>query len=204
MTVKINIIEAGIGNIGSIKRCLDFLNVSYNIVAHQNDFSDTKKIILPGVGSFDTFMNDLIKKNLKEKIINLVRQDGYQIFGICLGMQVLFNSSEEGIQKGLGLINGKIIKFNFNTIDYKIPHMGWNTLEVLRKNELIEKTNNKFYFANSFHAVCHNSDSIISNSFHGYNFPSIVGERNIFGVQFHPEKSYSQGFKLIKKFVDII
>ncbi len=199
----INIIQAGTGNIGSIKRALELLNEPFKIVTNPKNFSSTKKIILPGVGSFDYFMKDLNNKGLTNKIIDLVKLENYHIFGICLGMQVLFNVSEEGQEKGLGLISGRIIKFNFKSNEYKIPHMGWNDIKINKKNNLIDNVNNKFYFAHSFHALCKNNDSIISFSFHGYDFPSIVSEKNIYGVQFHPEKSYSQGFNVIKKFIDI-
>ena len=148
-------------------------------------------------------MNDLNKKDLKNKIIDLVNLENYHIFGICLGMQVLFDSSEEGYEEGLGLIPGKIIKFNFKTYKYKTPHMGWNNVKIVKKNKLIDDFSKKFYFAHSFHVLCKDNDSILSSTFHGYDFPSVVSSKNIYGVQFHPEKSYFQGFNLIKKFIDI-
>ena len=196
----INIIKSGVGNIGSLIKVLNDLEYKYKIISHPSEFTETQKIILPGVGSFDSFIDSLKKNNLFEKIILLNKEKDYSILGICVGMQSLFKKSEEGLSEGLSLIEGNCIKFNLKKL--KVPHLGWNNIIINKENEIvngIEK--NLFYFAHSYHVTDCDTNNIIATTNHEYNFPAIVNFKNVYGVQFHPEKSYSQGRKLINNFI---
>lgn len=200
----INLIQSGVGNIGSVIKVLKYLDCDYKVISNSNDFINNDKIILPGVGSFDSFIKSLKNNNLYDKIYKLVFDKEYLILGICVGMQSLFNNSEEGLEKGFGFIDGEVIKFRTINQKYKIPHIGWNDISICKSNKLFNNLNNqKFYFANSYHALCKNNSDIIAESFHEYNFASAINYKNIYGVQFHPEKSFIQGINLINNFINI-
>jgi len=191
---KINLVKSGVGNIGSVVRVLNDLKYEYEIVNNPKQFSDTKKIILPGVGSFDSFINSLKSKNLFEEIKKLVLKKKYSILGICVGMQSLFLGSEEGLAPGFGFFNHKCKKFK--SIDYKIPHIGWNKIDIRRKNYLFDNIeNNFFYFAHSYAVLAPTEEFTISTTNYIENFSSVVWSDNIYGVQFHPEKSFDQESK---------
>tara|TARA_B100001250_G_C19440862_1_gene631728 strand:+ start:90 stop:689 length:600 start_codon:yes stop_codon:yes gene_type:complete len=195
----INIIKSGVGNIGSIVRVIQDLEIQFKIINHPEEINEKWKIILPGVGSFDSFIESLIKQKLYNKLRELVLSKNLPILGICVGMQALFLSSEEGKNTGLSILEGKCIKYKESNI--KIPHMGWNKVKIIKNNPLIQDNENYFYFANSYHVLPKNNEIIIATTDHGYNFPSVIGYKNIYGSQFHPEKSYSQGLSLIKNFI---
>ena len=150
----LNLIKCGIGNIGSIKNALNAIGVEPNIVESQSEINHKfKKIILPGVGSFDSFINSLKKKKLFDEIKKLVLLENYKILGICVGMQSFFKSSEEGTEEGLDILKGNLIKFDFKK-EFKVPHMGWNNLKILEsKNLLSDLPKTKFYFAHSYYAT---------------------------------------------------
>ncbi len=197
----INLIKSGVGNIGSLIKVIKDLEYDYKIISKPEEFTNSKKIILPGVGSFDSFIRSLKNQDLFEKIIFLVKEKNYSILGICVGMQSLFKKSEEGNLDGLNLVDGSCIKFNLKNL--KVPHLGWNQINIKKENKLLDNINNKsFYFAHSFHAVDTNRNNILAETSHEYNFCSIINTNNIYGVQFHPEKSYDQGKKLIKNFIE--
>ena len=197
----INIIKSGVGNIGSLIKVINDLEYSYKIISNPDDFTNTKKIILPGVGSFDSFINSLRNQNLFEKITLLVREQKYSILGICVGMQSLFKKSEEGKSNGLNLIDGECVKFKLKKL--KVPHLGWNNVNFNQNNEIINNINkNNFYFAHSYHVTKVDVKYVIATTDHENSFPSIINVDNIYGVQFHPEKSYDQGKKLIKNFIE--
>ena len=198
---KINIVKSGVGNIGSIVRVFDDLNYKYKIINSPEDFSDTKKIILPGVGSFDPFINSLKSKNLFEVIKELVLKKKYSILGICVGMQSLFLESEEGLLPGFGFLNYKCEKFKSDK--YKVPHIGWNKIFIKRKNFLFDEIEDKFfYFAHSYTVLAPKKEFTISTTNYIEDFSSAVCNDNIYGVQFHPEKSFDQGKQIIKNFIE--
>ena len=197
----INIVKSGVGNIGSLIKVINDLEYKYKIITNPDEFTNTQKLILPGVGSFDSFINSLKNQNLFDKIIYLAKQQQYSILGICVGMQSLFKTSEEGKLNGLDLVKGQCIKFNLNKL--KVPHLGWNNVKFTQDNKIIGNINNSnFYFAHSYHVTSIDKKYVVATTDHERNFPSIINFDRIYGVQFHPEKSYEQGKKLIKNFIE--
>jgi len=197
----INIVKSGVGNIGSVARVLNDLEYESKIIYNPSDFSETKKIILPGVGSFDTFINSLKSKNLFNKIQDLVVNKNYSILGICVGMQSLFLDSEEGSEKGFSFFNSRCKKFDSSK--EKVPHIGWNNVKIVKNNKLFDNIkSNYFYFAHSYHVDDINQEFTVTTSEYVNEFVSSVSSKNIYGVQFHPEKSFDQGQQIIKNFLE--
>lgn len=201
----ITIIDLDIGNVGSIKNMLKFLNVESIITRNYKDIISAKKIILPGVGAFDTAIKNLKKFEILEALNIKAKEDKIPILGICLGMQLLTNFSEEGTEEGLGWIDGETRKFNFETNKFKIPHMGWNNVQVSNNCKLTEGFDNdtRFYFVHSFYVKVKNEKNSILKSNHFIEFDSAINKENIYGVQFHPEKSHKYGKLLLKNFSKI-
>lgn len=170
-----------------------------------DDILSASKLLLPGVGAFDHGINNLRELGLIEILNEAVLVKKKQILGICLGMQLLLEGSEEGILPGLGWIKGKSIRFQFENhqTDLKIPHMGWNEVS-FHPNQAVKQQNDermRFYFVHSYHAVCQDQNNVLGTAYHGYDFPAIVGKDNILGFQFHPEKSHKFGMNLLKQFI---
>ena len=198
---NINIVKSGVGNIGSVVRVINDLEYESKIINNPNEFSETKKIILPGVGSFDSFINSLKSKKLFNKIQDLVINKNYSILGICVGMQSLFLESEEGTETGLGFINSKCKKFDSKI--KKVPHIGWNNIIIKKQNKLFDDIeNNYFYFAHSYNINDTEKEFTLSTTKYIYEFVSSISWKNIYGVQFHPEKSFQQGKQVIKNFIE--
>lgn len=197
------IIDYDMGNIASIKNMLHRIGYDDVIISGNiKDVSKADKLILPGVGSFDQGMRNLSETGLKEAIRDAVLGKNKPILGICLGMQLLGRTSEEGNLRGLELLSFDTIRFSFNE-GYKIPHMGWNEVKVLKDIPLTRGMRDdfsRFYFVHSYHAICDNSDTILMTSFYGYEFTAAVHERNVYGVQFHPEKSHRYGMRLLENY----
>jgi len=198
----IAILDYEMGNVGSIKNMIEHIGFD-SVITH--DFQLLNKsthLILPGVGSFDQGV-----KNLKERgLFDYLKQSKKPILGICLGMQLLGNSSEEGYEKGLELIDFKNLKFKLENKKLKIPHMGWNTVEVLKSESPLLKnisSGDRFYFVHTYFAKTKNSEVAILSSNYGFDFIAGVGHKNIYGVQFHPEKSHHFGMKVLKNFGEI-
>jgi glutamine amidotransferase len=199
----ISIIDNELGNISSISNMLKKIGIESKRIKHPSEITNCSKIILPGVGSFDYGIEKINNSGWKEVIHKKV-QDGAFLLGICLGMQLLFDESEEGNLPGLGLISGKVVKFNFNEESFKVPHMGWNEVFVNSNSLLInENDKQRFYFVHSYHAICKNKFNEIGNTNYGYNFTSIVQNDRVFGVQFHPEKSHKFGMNLLTNFANL-
>jgi glutamine amidotransferase len=164
-----------------------------------------KKIILPGVGAFDHGMQGLKQGGWIEFLNEAVLEKKIPVLGICLGMQLMCQKSEEGILPGLGWIDAEVKKFNLDAkLNLKIPHMGWNTINILDKpTGILENTEEeqRFYFVHSFFVECHQSEDIHATSFYGKDFVAAFSRNNINGVQFHPEKSHRFGIALFKNFI---
>jgi glutamine amidotransferase len=174
------------------------------ITSDIDDIKKASKIILPGVGSFDHGIKSLKKSLFFETLENEVLEKQKPILGICLGMQLLTNGSEEGNEKGLGWINANTIKFNLDNKNLSIPHMGWNKITPVQKNILYNELNeNKFYFVHSYHVVCNNEQNILATTEYSQKIVCSIIKKNIYGVQFHPEKSHKYGMKLLKNFSEI-
>jgi glutamine amidotransferase len=201
----LGLIDGQSGNIGSIKKAIkDLINEKpYQLKIIQGNFNPNNfdKIILPGQGAYATLISNLKKL----KIIRPLKQyldDNKSYLGICVGMQILSDEGhEDQITKGLGIISGKIKKFSNKKLI--IPHMGWNTISVNKADPIIKKNLNEkdFYFVHSYIYENINKENILGLTTYGKNFPSIINKGNIYGVQFHPEKSHKNGLKLIKNFI---
>lgn len=199
----IGIINYGLGNLGSIQNMLRVIG-SKSIISDKADvLSACDHLILPGVGAFDAGMSRLAESGLTELIIKLVNDDKIPILGICLGMQMLGRKSEEGVLPGLGLIPFDNRRFCFKNINLKIPHMGWDIVDFKQDNQLLNSIEGvqRYYFVHSYHAVCDNPDNILMTCDYGYEFAAAVVKDNIYGVQFHPEKSHDFGMRLLSNFV---
>ena len=200
----LGLVDVGVGNIGSLKSALNKIDVKYKICEEAEDFSNINKIILPGVGNFNDFMNKIKSKNL-DRIIKEKYKKNIPILGICLGFQVLFsNSSESGFTEGFNFIDGKIINFKEKLKTLRTPHVGWNNCKLEKKSTLFENIDNNsdFYFTHSFFLNDCHKDYIISKTDYGFQFISGIEKNNLYGVQFHPEKSQLSGMKVLKNFCE--
>ena len=197
----IGIIDYGAGNVHAITRILRNLKVHHKVVRNPSDFSEITKLILPGVGSFDSVMKKLNNSGLRDSLDDLVINKHMSVLGICVGMQIMGNNSEEGVLKGLGWINGSVIKFD-NKKSIYVPHMGWNKVENEKGFSIFDETDKDFgfYFVHSyFFNLLENVDHVASTDY-GFSFVSAFQKENIIGVQFHPEKSHSNGVRVFEKF----
>lgn len=195
----IGIVDYGRGNLRSVEKALQKLGYSARILENPEQLGEVKGIILPGVGAFADAMIALEEKGWIQPLLQF-SQSGRPFLGICLGMQVLFEVGEEhGVHKGLGLLPGRVVKF---PVGRKIPHMGWNTLTQEKPCFLLEGIPDEsyFYFVHSYYALTEDEKLLVGMSDYGLRFPALVGQDNIWGAQFHPEKSSPWGLKLLDNF----
>ena len=194
----IGIIDYGCGNVGSVQNMFSKIGVWSEAINDPSQLSNVNAIVLPGVGSFDTGVARLKESGFWDAIKIAVENEKKPILGICLGMQLFFDGSEEGTELGFGWIPGKLERFN-NDNQIRIPHMGWETLQNTTPNDnLFDQENSSFYFTHTFHAPSNlSSDYVLANCFYGSIFPAAVRKENIVGFQFHPEKSLSSGMHLL-------
>ncbi len=204
----ITIVDYGMGNLGSIKNILKKIGTKSVIESDPDKVQKASKILLPGVGAFDIAMKKINEGNLVEVLNEKVNKQKVPILGICLGMQLLTYESEEGKLNGLGWIPAKTISFK-NRIDnnLKIPHMGWNTANKHNRSELTSGLNVyeelRFYFVHSYFVKVENEENSILKTSYGIEFDSAIQKDNIFGAQFHPEKSHKFGMKFLESFIKI-
>ncbi len=205
MTFYIAIIDYERGNIKSISKLLQYINVKSIITSKYKEIINSNGVILPGVGAFGDAMTHLNEINLIPTINEIVSEN-IPLFGICLGHQLLFSKSEEmGIYKGLDLIKGRVISFDLNKVD-KIPQIGWNSVNFQNKDHFLIQdipNNSFFYFVHSFYTIPEDKENIIGSTQYGnIEFCSIVSKKNIFGTQFHPEKSSKYGIIMYQNFIE--
>jgi imidazole glycerol-phosphate synthase subunit HisH len=204
--MKIVILDYGMGNINSIKKRLVKLGINPTISADASEIKKADKLILPGIGHFSQAMQRLNDLNLVEILNEEVLIKKKPILGICLGMQLMAKYSEEGNVKGLGWFEADIVKFNIkDTFKYKVPHVGWNQIQIKKQSVIMNGIEDlsEFYFVHSYFCKCNNELDVLNNTDHESIFASAIEKENIFGVQYHPEKSHSVGEKLIQNFCTI-
>lgn len=201
------IIDYGMGNLGSIINMLKKVGASAKISVDIKEIERAEKLILPGVGAFDTGMKRLNELNLIELLNDMVLVQKKPTLGVCLGMQLLTKRSEEGNMSGLGWIDGETHRFSFKSgqSNLKIPHMGWNTINIQHQSSLIQGLDDeaRFYFVHSYYVVCENPDDVLTTTDYGFDFVSAVQRENVMGVQFHPEKSHKFGMQVYKNFTEL-
>jgi imidazole glycerol-phosphate synthase subunit HisH len=200
------IVDYGVGNLASIQNMLKRIGFQSLITSDINVIANADKLILPGVGSYDVCVNKLNESHLKPVLEQKVLIEKKPILGICVGMQLLFSASEEGIEKGFHWIKGTNVKFKKECMDsvQKIPHMGWTDVTMRKPSKLLKGLENesRFYFVHSYHAIVEDASDTLLEANYGYNFTAAVEKDNILGVQFHPEKSHRFGMKLFENFVN--
>jgi len=209
MKKNITIIDYGSGNIlsaqQSFARIIEINNLDANVKISGNpeEIKTSSHVVLPGQGAFETCIKGL--KNIPgmlEELNNFVIKEKKPFFGICVGMQLFAdNSMENGNHKGLGWISGTIKKLPSEQL--KMPHMGWNTIQILNRNSKIIPRETDYYFVHSYYFDCKHKENVLAETNYGINFPSIVNKENIYGLQFHPEKSSDQGLDIIKSFLKL-
>ena len=203
----ISIINYGSGNIKAISNILEIEKIAHNVAEDKDDIRNCEKIILPGVGSFDHCMDRLNNSGLRDELEEQVVNRKKPILGICIGLQMMANSSEEGKTEGLGWIDAKVRKFDESLIegDPKTPHMGWNTIKVVSSSEIFTNVDEVrgFYFIHSYHMCLNDESDTMTTSHFGYEFVSGINSENIYAVQFHPEKSHNNGVQVLKNFCNL-
>jgi len=203
---KICIIDYGLGNLASVYHALYNLNPLVKISSLHNDIIDSSHLVLPGVGNFKAGIEGLEEKELIPLIKNEVLIKKKPILGICLGMQLFCNFSEEYKEKnGLNLIEANLLKISNKNKEFKVPHIGWNEVEFLEKSVLFKKIkkNSSFYFVHSYHLIPKDYSIVNGTCFHGEKIVVSIEKNNIFGTQFHPEKSGDAGTQLLANFLEI-
>jgi len=203
---SIVIIDYGMGNLRSIGNKFKRLGISYDITNDLIKIEKADKIVFPGVGHFKTAMERIKSLGLLEILNKKVKEDIVPIFGICLGVQLFCKHSEEGDVDGLGWIDAEVVRFRIkDKLKYKVPHIGWNDVKIVNSNSLDKfvKAEDKFYFVHSYHINCFDKSAIWMMTSYEYEFVSAVHKDNIYGTQFHPEKSHDVGMELLKKFAKL-
>ena len=203
----ITLIDYGVGNIYAFQNVYKRLDIPTKIAKSSQDLIDAEKLILPGVGSFDYAMTQLNASGMREKLDELVLERQVPVIGICVGMQMMGNRSDEGKLEGLKWIDSEILKFDESLIQQrtKLPHMGWNDVTPVKNHPLFIGLEDEaiFYFLHSFYFKCNNVLESIASSDYGISFSSAVQRDNIYGIQFHPEKSHQYGERLLHNFAKL-
>ena len=203
----IGIVDYGSGNIQAIANIYKRLNIDCKVIQKPEELKRADKFILPGVGAFDETMKQLMSSGLKEELDDLVLLKKVPVLGICVGMQIMANSSDEGVIPGLGWIKGKVRKFDASSISKKpyLPHMGWNNALNSSNHQLFNDIDYEqgFYFVHSYYFDCHDDGNVLSTCNYGVEFAAAIFDNHIFGMQFHPEKSHANGTKLLENFAKL-
>ena len=203
----ITLVDYGVGNIKSFINVFNRLNIPIKIPKNYSDLKDAQRIILPGVGHFDHAMSELIKSGMREELDELVMLKKIPVIGICVGMQIMGNYSEEGALEGLKWLDASVKKLDESKINQitHLPHMGWNDVYPTKSHILFEGLEKHaiFYFLHSYFFECNNKSNILAKTEYGNSFACAVCNENIYGIQFHPEKSHNYGEILLNNFSKI-
>tara|TARA_B100000965_G_C19603452_1_gene764477 strand:- start:18409 stop:19029 length:621 start_codon:yes stop_codon:yes gene_type:complete len=206
MSNKISILKYGTGNLNSIIRAINHFGYEVELVQNTNEIVNCNKLILPGIGASKYVMDYLNASERNHAIIELINK-GRPVLGICLGMQILLSENEEfGIHRALDIIPGKVLNINSLSKDLVVPHMGWTKTEYNKVNDDIKliEDNQYFYYAHSFYCKVNEENIYAYCKYHDYKIPAVISNKeNVWGTQFHPELSSSQGLQVIKKFINI-
>lgn len=198
----IAIIDYGMGNLRSVQKGFEAVGADAKISSNPSEILNAKAVVLPGVGAFGDCMINLQRLNLVD-VVHKTVQSGKPFLGICLGLQLLFEQSEEfGPVQGLGILRGKVVRFPTASTPLKVPHMGWNTVKVLKRNPLFDTVSDDpyFYFVHSYYILPDDPRVVATTTSYGVDFASGIQHDNIYAFQFHPEKSQRRGLELLRKF----
>lgn len=199
----IAIINYGVGNLASVKNMLKKAGFDSVLASDEDTIDKADKIILPGIGAFDHCMTQFNASGLREVVTRKVTENKTPLLGICVGLQMLMENSEEGREPGLGWFAGKTVKFKKDLLgNLKIPHMGWTNVRLEKKSELTENLGDqpRFYFVHSYYVKPENKSDELLSANYGYDFTAAISRDNIYGAQFHPEKSHKYGMKILENF----
>ncbi len=201
----ITIVDYGMGNLGSIQNMFKRIKVESEITGEVDQIAKAKKLLLPGVGAFDAAMQKIAESGIQEVLNHKATIEKIPVMGICLGMQLLTRSSEEGKLPGLGWVQADTCRFRPEDPSLKVPHMGWNLVHIQNESPLISDLppEPRFYFVHSFFVRCDQPSDVLTTTHYGIDFHSIIQHDNIFGAQFHPEKSHKFGMKILENFSKI-
>jgi glutamine amidotransferase len=206
MPCRLVIVDYGASNLNSVKKVMDRMKVESIISSDPKDIISCQKIILPGVGHFGKAMSKLKELNLLDSLHEAALVKQIPVLGICLGMQLMAKKSEEGDVAGLGWFDSEVIKFDVSDkIKHKIPHIGWNQIRIKKHSILMNNIPqlSEFYFLHSFHLKISSQSDVLNETLYDFIYPSAIEKDNIFGVQYHPEKSHAVGLQLLKNFVEL-
>jgi glutamine amidotransferase len=199
------IIDYGMGNLRSVQKAFERIRVPVKISSDYDEILESNKLVLPGVGHFAKGISNLKESGLFDVLNEVVLEKKKQVLGICLGMQLMTEFSEEGNCEGFGWIKAETKKFAFQGNGLKIPHMGWNNLLIKNAASIFKDINsdNFFYFVHSYYVTCDNENNVLAETNYGNKFVSSLHKDNIYGCQFHPEKSHDVGLKVLKHFAEL-
>jgi glutamine amidotransferase len=205
----ITILDYGLGNVRAFANLYKRLNIEVEYASTTSQLSKASKIILPGVGAFDHAMETLDKSGLRECLDELVLSQSVPVIGICVGMQMMAEGSEEGVREGLAWIKGTVKHFDHSDMpvsrEYPLPKMGWNNITPVKDSKLLTNLDEfkRFYFLHSYYVQCENHADVIATANYGFDYDCIVNHKNVYGIQCHPEKSHHNGMALLKNFAEI-
>jgi len=203
----ITIIDYGSGNIRAVANIYERLKIPYKIAKSPEEVIGATKLFLPGVGAFDETISKLDEIGFRDVLDKEVLENKIPIIGICVGMQILSETSEEGILNGLGYIKGHVKKLDVSKLNSKpkLPHLGWNSIEINRNHDILNNIDPQkgFYFLHTYYFECSDNNDVLTTTQYGNSFSSAVNRNNVYGFQFHPEKSHSNGVNLLYNFAKL-